>query len=196
MPGRALVEPIPGEPAAVASTGDERVLCLADYHAGIEIGLRYERGVELEHAADDRLARLERLLDRTTPDRLLVLGDLVHRIGRPDGDEVDELRAVVDAVTDRVPMTLVPGNHDGGVADAVAESTAAVGSESASRTNAPFEIVDTAGVRLGPVGFVHGHTWPAPDVLRADVVCMGHEHPTVKLADEVGGSRVERAWLR
>jgi hypothetical protein len=196
MPGRALVEPIPGEPAAVASTGDERVLCLADYHAGIEIGLRYERGVELEHAADDRLARLERLLDRTAPDRLLVLGDLVHRIGRPDGDEVDELRAVVDAVTDRVPMTLVPGNHDGGVADAVAESNAAVGSDSPSRSNASFDVADTTGVRLGPVGFVHGHTWPAPDVLRADVVCMGHEHPTVKLADEVGGSRVERAWLR
>jgi hypothetical protein len=196
MPGRALVEPVPGEPAAVASTGDERVLCLADYHAGIEVGLRYERGVELESAADDRLARLERLLDRTTPDRLLVLGDLVHRIGRPDGDEVDELRAVVDAVTDRVPMTLVPGNHDGGVADAVAESNATVGSGSESHTNASFDVVDTTGVRLGPVGFVHGHTWPAPDVLRADVVCMGHEHPTVKLADEVGGSRVERAWLR
>jgi metallophosphoesterase superfamily enzyme len=25
---------------------------------------------------------------------------------------------------------------------------------------------------------------------------MGHEHPSVKLEDEVGGSRVERAWLR
>jgi putative SbcD/Mre11-related phosphoesterase len=180
MSGEALVEPVPGEPAAVASTGDERVLCVADYHAGIEVGLRYERGVELASAADTRLARLERLLDRTAPDRLLVLGDLVHRIGRPDGDEVDELRTLVDRVTDRVSMTLVPGNHDGGVADAVPE----------------LEVADAAGLRLGPVGFLHGHTWPARDVLRAEVVCMGHEHPAVKLEDAVGGSRVERAWLR
>lgn len=186
MSDRSLVDPVPGEPAAVASAGDERVLVVADYHAGIEIGLRYERGVELESAAGVRLARLERLLDRTSPDRLLVLGDLVHRIGRPDGDEVDELRDVVETVTDRVPMTVVPGNHDGGVADAVA----------AFDRSPDVDVTGPAGVRLGAVGFLHGHTWPASDVLRADVVCMGHEHPTVKLEDEVGGSRVERAWLR
>ena len=184
MPGRALVEPVPGEPAAVATTDGKRVLVVADYHAGIEAGLRYERGVELESAADRRLTHVERLLDRTTPDRLLVLGALVHRIGRPDGDEVDELATLVETVTERVPMTLVPGNHDGGVADAVGEAGLAL------------DVVDAAGVRLGEVGFLHGHTWPAGDVLRAAVVCMGHEHPSVKLEDEVGGSRVERAWLR
>jgi metallophosphoesterase superfamily enzyme len=184
MPGRKPVEPVPGEPAAVASTGDERVLVVADYHAGIEVGLRYERGVELESAADVRRTRLERVLDRTDPDRLLVLGDLVHRIGRPDGDEVDELRTLVDRVTDRVPMTLVPGNHDGGVADLGLDA------------DYDFEVVDAAGIRRGPVGFLHGHTWPAADVLRAEVVCVGHEHPSVRLEDAVGGSRVERAWLR
>jgi hypothetical protein len=186
MSRRARVEPVPGEPAAVARTGDERLLVVADYHAGIEVGLRYERGVELESAADARLERIERLLDRTSPDRLLVLGDLVHRIGRPDAEEASELRALVDTVTDRVPMTLVPGNHDAGVADLVEESDPALA----------LDVVDAAGVRYGPVGVLHGHTWPAADVLRADVVCMGHEHPTVKLEDEVGGSRVERAWLR
>lgn len=184
MSRRARVEPIPGEPAAVARTGDERVLVVADYHAGIEAGLRYERGVELESAADVRLARLERLLDSTAPDRLLVLGDLVHRIGPPDGDEVEELASVVDSVTARVPMTLVPGNHDGGVADAVSER------------GLDLAVVESSGLRLGPVGFVHGHTWPASEVLRAEVLCVAHEHPTVKLKDEVGGSRVERAWLR
>jgi hypothetical protein len=184
MSRRARVEPVPGDPAAVAHAGTERVLVVADYHAGIEAGLRYERGVELESAADVRLARLERLLDRTTPDRLLVLGDLVHRIGPPDGDEVTELATLVDRVTDRVPMTLVPGNHDGGVADTVAER------------GLDLAVTDSGGVRLGPVGFVHGHTWPSAEVLEAEVVCMGHEHPTVRLEDEVGGSRVERAWLR
>ena len=186
MSGRARVEPVPGEPAAVARTGDERLLVVADYHAGIEVGLRYERGVELASAADARLQRLVGLIDRTAPDRLLVLGDLVHRIGPPDGDEAGELRTVVETVTDRVPMTLVPGNHDGGVADVLADSDSKM----------ELDVVEATGVRYGPVGFLHGHTWPAPDVLRAEVVCMGHEHPTVRLEDEVGGSRVERAWLR
>ena len=184
MGRRARVEPVPGEPAAVARTGAGRVLVVADVHAGIEVGLRYERGVELESAADARLERLRALLDRTTPDRLLVLGDLVHRIGRPDGAEADELAAIVDAVTERVPMTLVPGNHDGSLDEVVDER------------GLPLEKADATGLRLGSVGFVHGHTWPAADVLGAEVVCMGHEHPTVRLEDEVGGSRVEKAWLR
>jgi metallophosphoesterase superfamily enzyme len=32
--------------------------------------------------------------------------------------------------------------------------------------------------------------------LRANVVCVGHEHPVVRLEDDVGGRRVERVWLR
>jgi len=37
------VEPVVGEPAAVADLGDRRLLLVADVHAGIEVGLRYER---------------------------------------------------------------------------------------------------------------------------------------------------------
>ena len=54
----------------------------------------------------------------------------------------------------------------------------------------------TGGIRVGEVGFAHGHTWPARRVLEADIVCVGHEHPAVRLEDEVGGNRAERAWLR
>ncbi|QUO47398.1 MULTISPECIES: metallophosphoesterase [Halorubrum] len=176
------VEPVVGEPAAVADLGDERALLVADVHAGIEVGLRYERGVELDSRADERRERLVDLIAETGADRLVVLGDLAHRIGAPDGDEREELETLIRAVTDRVPMTLVEGNHDAGVAAAFADELDVIG----------------AGGRVldGDVGVVHGHTWPDPVLLDADVVCTGHEHPQVRLEDAVGGSRVERAWLR
>jgi hypothetical protein len=177
----ALVEPIPNEPAATADLGGERALVLADYHAGIEAGLRYERGVELESRGDERRERLLALCDRTDPDRVVVLGDLAHRIGDPGTVEREELTALVDAVTARVPMTLVPGNHDSGLDELYGDR---------------IEVTSPGGVRRGDVGLVHGHTWPDPAVFAAETVCMGHEHPTVKLQDSVGGSRVERAWLR
>jgi hypothetical protein len=180
----AAVEPVVGEPAAVAELESERALLVADVHAGIEIGLRYERGVELDSRADERRERLCELLAETGADRLVVLGDLAHRIGAPEGDEREELETLIRAVTDRVPMTLVEGNHDAGVADAFA---------------ADIDVIGSGGEVLGSdggVGVLHGHTWPAPDLLDADVVCMGHEHPQVRLEDAVGGSRVERAWLR
>ncbi len=173
------VEPVPGEPAALASVdGDERALVVADYHAGLEAEFR-RQGVEAESRADERREHLLGLIEETDPDRVVFLGDLAHWIGRPAGRELEELEALVEAVTDRVPALLVKGNHDGEFEDAL-----------------DLPVTDSAGVVLGDVGFVHGHTWPAPDVLEADAVCVGHEHPAVRIEDSVGGGRVERVWLR
>jgi len=172
------VEPVPDEPAAVADLDGERALVIADYHAGIEAALRYD-GVEIDSRAGERRERLLDLLDRTDPDRLVALGDLAHWIGEPGGAEHGELTALLEAVPADVSVLLLKGNHDGDIEAAV-----------------DVRVTDAAGVRIGDAGFVHGHTWPAPEVLRAEVVCMGHEHPTVRLEDSVGGRRIERAWLR
>ena len=56
------VEPIPGEPAAVATCDGERALVVADYHAGIEAGLRRD-GVELPDHAPDRRESLRALVE-------------------------------------------------------------------------------------------------------------------------------------
>ncbi|MXR41198.1 phosphoesterase [Halobaculum sp. WSA2] len=176
---RPLVEPVPDVPAAVADLGDETGLLVADYHAGIEAGLRYERGVELESAGDERRERLLDLLARTGADRLVVLGDLGHRIGGAGDAETEELEALLSAIG--VPVTLALGNHDAGIADSFGDR---------------IDVTGPGGARLGDVGVLHGHTWPAPEVLGADVICMGHEHVAVRLEDAVGGARAEKAWLR
>lgn len=196
----ATVEPVVGEPAAVADLGDERALLVADVHAGIEVGLRYERGVELDSRADERREHLRALIDETDADRLVVLGDLAHRIAAPEGDEREELATLIRAVTDRVPMTLVEGNHDAGVAEAFADELDVIGVEGGvlggAVTDGNTGDIADGDESIRRVGVLHGHTWPNPEILRTDVVCMGHEHPQVRLEDSVGGSRVERAWLR
>ena len=175
----APVEPIPGEPAAVAHLGSERALVVADYHAGLEAALRYTQGVELADGADERRDRLRSLLAETAVDRLIFLGDLGHAVGAARGDERREIEALLEEVD--VPITVVKGNHDGEIEDVVGDRAAVTGG---------------GGVRLGDVGFAHGHTWPDPEVLGASVVCVGHEHPAVRLEDSVGGHRKERVWLR
>lgn len=176
------VEPVPGEPAAVVVNG-ERALCVADYHAGLEAALRWQ-GVELPSLAAERREHLLSLIESTDADRMMFLGDLAHAIGDSRGAERDELEELVKAVTERVPITVVKGNHDGEI-----ESLA-------DDVDVEMDVTPTDGIRVGDVGFAHGHTWPSKEVLEADVVCVGHEHPTVRLEDEVGGSRAERAWLR
>lgn len=175
------VEPVPGEPAAVADADGQRHLLIADYHAGLELGLRRD-GVELRSRAEERRERLVSIIDRTDPDRLVVLGDLGHAIGDPYGDERDELEDFFDAVD--VPVTVAKGNHDGDV-EHLFESI-----------EADVTLTPSHGARIGELGIVHGHTWPNPAVLEAAVLCIGHEHPVVRMEDEVGGHRMERAWLR
>jgi metallophosphoesterase superfamily enzyme len=176
------VEPVVGSPAAVVDCGDEQALVVADYHAGIEIGLRKE-GVELDSRATERREQLLSLLDRTDPDQLVVLGDLGDAIGDAWDDERDEIDELLTTITDRMPVTLLLGNHDGAV-EAIADGIDDV------------TLVPGPGTVIGSAGFAHGHTWPSPAVLDADVLCTAHEHPVVKLEDEVGGGRVERVWLR
>ncbi|UHQ95426.1 metallophosphoesterase [Haloterrigena alkaliphila] len=191
------VEPVPGEPAATATLGAERALLVADYHAGYEAGLRYERGVDVPSQAPERRERLRSLLERTNPDRLVVLGDLMHSIGDPGGAERGELEVLFESFSPALSVTVVKGNHDGGIEEWLTpendREVAALDFDPSAVTVTPG-----AGVALGDgaVGVCHGHTWPAPAVLECDVVCLGHEHPCVRLEDEVGGSRVERAWLR
>jgi len=179
------VEPVPGEPVAVADCGGERALCLADYHAGLEVALCAE-GVEVRSRAAERRERLLDLLASTGVDRVVVLGDLGNAIGSPPAPERAELDDLLAALTARVPVTVTKGNHDGDIGDVlddVAESH-------------PVTVVDGPGTRVGSVGFAHGHTWPAREVLDAETVCTAHEHPVVRLEDEVGGARMERVWLR
>ncbi len=180
-----MLEPVPDEPAAVASGDGTRALVLADFHAGLEVALRSD-GVELRSRSRERREATLDLLDRTDADRVVFLGDLANAIGDPSSEERTELTTLLGAVADRVPVTVVKGNHDGDIEDVAAEVDAPH----------PVEVTPTDGVRVGDVGFVHGHTWPAPAVLEADVVAMGHEHPMVRLEDEVGGARAERVWLR
>jgi len=178
------VEPLPDEPAAVADCGTERALVVADYHAGLEVALRRD-GVEVRSRAADRRERTRRLLARTDADRVVFLGDLANAIGNPGREERAELEDLLSALTANVPVTVVKGNHDGGIESVIEE----LGVEAVT-------VGDGPGVRLGSVGFAHGHTWPSRDVLSAATVCVAHEHPVVRLEDEVGGHRVERAWLR
>jgi len=177
------VEPVPGEPAAVADVEGGRALVVADYHAGIEVGLRRE-GVELPSRADERRESLLSVVERERPDRFVLLGDLGDSIGNPGREEREEIIVLFEALPPELPVTLAKGNHDGDIAETLED------------VNQPVEVTPGHGVRLGDVGFAHGHTWPSPDVLGADTVCVGHEHPVVRLEDEVGGRRVERVWLR
>lgn len=188
--GSPLVEPIPDARAATARLDDGvRALVVTDYHAGYEAALRYEVGLEIPSRAEERRNRLISLLHRSGGERLVILGDLMHSIGEPGGPERAELEVLFESLPS-ISVTLVKGNHDGEIQEWLPAFL------DDARPDVNLDIVPGAGATIGSLGVCHGHTWPAPEVLTAEVICCGHEHPTVRLADEVGGRRIEPGWLR
>lgn len=173
-----MIEPIPDAPAAVADLDDETAVIIADYHAGFEIALQYD-GLEIDSQAQARRERLLELVREHGADRVVILGDLGHWIGEPIGLELEEITRLIDAIQAVAELTIVKGNHDGKLENAI-----------------DLDIAPARGLRLGEVGFVHGHTKPSPAVLEASHVCSGHEHVQIRLEDSVGGARIERGWLR
>lgn len=176
----ARLEPIPEQPAAAGRIAGQQTLVIADYHAGIERALQAESGVTVTSQAPARRDRLLTLLEQTAATRLVILGDLMHSIGTPGTAERGEIEVLAESIPDGIEVILIKGNHDGDIATWVPR----------------LEVVAAGGLRIGSVGFIHGHTWPSESVLEADVICMGHEHPRVQIVDPVGATESRRCWLR
>lgn len=176
--GRPQIEPVPDEPVATATIDGDRTLIVADYHAGIEVAMRWD-GIEIDSQAATRREHLMELVSQTEADHVVFLGDLVTAIGHAEREEQAEIEELLAGLTPVADVTLVKGNHDAEIEEHV-----------------DIPVTPSDGARIGDIGFAHGHTWPTPEVLRADVVCVAHEHPVVRLEDAVGGRQFERAWLR
>jgi len=143
----------------------ERTVVVADLHIGYESSLEAE-GVHIPRIQTAAIRDgLLNIIDRLSPDRLVVLGDLKHEFGRNLGQETRDVRSVLDAVRDRVEVVLVKGNHDNFLESIVSRIEVPVVPEYCA-----------AGVDM-----VHGHK----ECGRRPLV-IAHEHPSVRLFDSVG----------
>lgn len=155
---------------------DEATVVVGDLHVGLETELR-AKGVNLPSQTERMRARLRAILQRTGARRLVIIGDLKHRIPFSTRQEARELPSFFRGFPAEVE--LVPGNHDvdlEGLIDIVVQ---------------PAE-----GVVVGGVGLLHGHTWPSVEVMRAKTVVTCHNHPAVMLMDELGHRHKEACWVR
>jgi len=134
---------------------------IADLHIGYEDELR-EKGVIVPSQWKKMRDRIESIMKKTKADKLIILGDIKHNILRTP-------RYVREFFEDMpYEIIAVKGNHDGGIEDMV-----------------DFKVYPSQGFRIGRYGFMHGHSWPSQDVIKADFLFMGHMHPEVELFDSL-----------
>ncbi|NYZ78030.1 metallophosphoesterase [Candidatus Micrarchaeota archaeon] len=166
-----------GQAAAVIG----KRLVVSDLHLGIEFAAREKKiMLPLQHK---RLSReINSLLSEFGASELVVLGDFKHDVY---GFEEREKRLVgefLDAL-DCPRVVVIKGNHDSqlesyGFGKMVVEQ--------------PQGIVLRDGKEK--IGLCHGHAWPSPEVLSAETLCFGHQHPSIRFREKTGAWS-QRAWV-
>ncbi|MEM2910176.1 MAG: metallophosphoesterase [Nitrososphaerota archaeon] len=159
-------------------------LIVSDVHIGFEEEL-HEVGFRVPFQSWKILENIERLVEKTGSERLIILGDLKHKVPGTSKTEWKYLPSMVEDIRKLVnEIILVPGNHDVGISRILRNSI----------TYAPSRgFVIEGGDRK--VGLFHGHTWPSISLSNADMLVMGHMHPVVRLRAESGFTVRRRVWL-
>ena len=147
---------------------DDNALAISDLHLG------YEAALQSEHVAIPRfqirqmLERLERLIKKFTPELIIINGDMKHEFSRNKSQEWDEVDTVLDAMA-CAEVTVVRGNHDNYLQAILA--------------GRGIRMTDSFSVSEGRIVFLHGHK---AQEITSEFRIFGHEHPMIRLKDEVG----------
>jgi metallophosphoesterase superfamily enzyme len=119
------------------------------------------------------------------PDRVVILGDMKHGVPITSFQEKREIPRFFRSLLDEVEhVDIVRGNHDANIQNLAPEEV---------------EIHPSRGFIFGEgykVAALHGHAWPYPHLLTADLIVMGHNHPAVQLNTPLGVRITRRAWVR
>lgn len=159
---------------------DHGHLVLSDLHIGYESALR-QKGVFLPQASYGHIkAVIEQLIEETTPDGIVLLGDLKHEFGKPSPQEWVEVQDLLTTLEGRrVKVHVVRGNHDNYVLSILNR----------------FDVsLHDPSMVLGDLLLVHGDK--ALDVggdTRA--VILGHEHPAISSMDLSGARYKFKCFL-
>lgn len=175
------IEPIFNEPALVVEN-EVRSLVIADIHLGIEWDL-YTSGFSIPSRMQMGLNRILGYIQTVQPERLILLGDVKHNVPQISWQERDELPYFLRTLAEQVHVDILPGNHDAGIEFLLPEGK-------------DLQLHSSRGAIIDSVSYFHGHTWPAPELLKTKYIITAHNHPTIRFTDPLGHMVVEPAWVR
>ncbi len=175
------IEPIFNEPALVVKN-ELTSLVIADIHLGIEWDL-YASGFSIPSRMQKGLDRILGYIQSVEPDRIILLGDVKHNVPQISWQERDELPYFLRTLAEHAHVDILPGNHDAGIEFLLPDGK-------------DVQLHSSRGTVIDSVGYFHGHTWPAPELLKVEYMIAAHNHPTIRFTDPLGHTAVEPAWVR
>jgi len=167
---------VTGQPAALVND----TLVIADLHIGVEYGY-YKSGIRIPSNTMSMLKAVDELLSLTGAKKLVMLGDVKHKVPGSTRQELREIPEFLAELGRKAAIDITPGNHDSDLKNFLPESV---------------RLHPSSGFAKDGFFFLHGHAWPDEKFLKADYVLVGHEHPQIEFRDKLGHRFYEQVWIR
>jgi len=178
-----MIRLLPPWPALLVE-GEERVLLASDFHLGLEYELA-KMGISIPYQTERIIEELLTVVRENKPDRVVLLGDIKHGVPVTSFQERHEIPRFFEALRTEVEnIDVVRGNHDANIQQIIPKN---------------INLHPSSGFLLGEkrkLVAIHGHAWPNPKVLSADLIVMGHNHPTILLKTPLGVRISQRVWVK
>ncbi|MFQ6124332.1 MAG: metallophosphoesterase [Candidatus Heimdallarchaeota archaeon] len=177
------LKPVLGEAALEFNSQLGSILIVADLHIGFEGNSTKSNKDSI--LSQQVLLELLNLVKRTIPDILLICGDIKDEVIAPSSIISTMLWHSFKELMDYCEkIWILRGNHDG-----------------ALEKYLPNEIRMFPGndvliqTKNGTIGFCHGHASFSSRLTSANILIMGHSHPSIHLRDRFS-KYILRTWIR
>ena len=178
-----MLKVVPNESALIHTEGDQATLLVSDLHLGLEKDLA-SKGFRIPPYSQKMLDRINSLAEKNHLNRVIVVGDVKHSIGKVEDVDWGIIPWFFDTLLDIFhSVEIVPGNHDGGIRFVLPNRV---------------KLYPAEGMVIGKrqkVGVTHGHSWPSKEVIASRNIVMGHSHFRYEMRDKFGGRSKEAVWL-
>ncbi len=180
----SLLKIVPGDAAIVFTSEGSSTLLISDLHLGLEKEMA-RKGFRLPAYSVRMVERVKGLAEGYRTERLVVLGDVKHTVGKVEDIDWSVIPWFFDTMLDLFEaVEVVPGNHDGSI-----------------KAVLPARVVlhPSHGTVLGTgrarVGVAHGHAWPSEEAIATRNLVIGHSHFTYEMRDALGSRSREAVWV-
>ena len=154
-----------------------RGLVVSDLHIGFEEKFK-SSGINIQSNVEKMQRELESLITENEISNLIIAGDVKSGTDRIFQSEWENVPRFLSALSKKCRVTVVSGNHDGGLSNLVPDSV---------------QVIDSNGLAVGDTLIMHGHTRPLIKFKDCKRILMGHLHPIYqKKGSPLSGTPV---WL-
>ncbi len=190
MKTKPTLKPLIDEPALLVEL-EHRALVLADLHLGIESEFR-QKGINIGSQTEKLLEHAIGCVQAEKPDVIILLGDVKHAVPQISYTDRSEVPFFLAQLADYAPVYIVKGNHDGYLDRIISEVT-----EPDWNPKNEITVKAAKGFLFDHVGYTHGHSWPAQELLTASYLVIGHNHPRIRLTSSSSPySSMKPVWIR